>query len=130
MSDDALSAYQIARLHGFRFSEKRWLESLKGERGPRGEDGQQGERGPRGLRGEAGLPGKDGDCGDRGERGERGLPGLDAHVPDRVPAVATFERNAQNLTTLVRVSSENGNWHLKPERNQQGFMTTVDIIPV
>ena len=70
------SAYEIAKEHGFKGTEKEWLDSLKGERGekgeqgPKGEKGDQGEVGPQGPQGEKGDQGPEGPMGPQGEKGE------------------------------------------------------------
>lgn len=42
---DGKSAYEVAVDEGFEGSERRWLESLKGEQGPVGPQGEQGPQG-------------------------------------------------------------------------------------
>ena len=70
------SAYEIAKEHGFKGTEKEWLDSLKGERGekgeqgPKGDKGDQGEVGPQGPQGEKGDQGPEGPMGPQGPKGE------------------------------------------------------------
>ena len=67
---DGKSAYEVAVDEGFEGSERRWLESLKGEQGPiglQGEQGIQGEQGPVGPQGEQGIQGEQGPVGPQGK---------------------------------------------------------------
>ena len=64
------SAYEIAKEHGFKGTEKEWLDSLKGEQGEKGAKGDQGEVGPQGPKGEKGEQGLEGPMGPQGEKGE------------------------------------------------------------
>ena len=61
------SAYEIAKEHGFKGTEKEWLESLKGEQGQKGEKGEVGPQGPQGEKGEQGPEGPAGPQGEKGE---------------------------------------------------------------
>lgn len=105
------TAYEIARRHGYRFSEEQWLKSLQGAGTP-GTKGERGERGPRGLPGTDGKQGRDGQDGRDGIDGKNGLNGRDGAMPDPVPWTATIERDPQTkLAKAARIlSSEGDRW--------------------
>ena len=125
---DALTAFQIARRKGYRFSEQRWLESLKGERGERGEKGDRGDRGPRGFAGENGINGRDGRD---GIDGKNGVDGQDGRLPDPIPWTAVFERDANRLATKLHVKSADGAaWTGNVMRDPFGTIAEVEFIPV
>lgn len=88
-----LSAYGIARKHGYTGTEEEWLASLKGEAGP------QGEKGDTGAAGAQGIPGPKGDTGAPGPRGEPGESATDAQVSSAVDAWLTAHPEA---TTTVQ----------------------------
>lgn len=88
-----LSAYGIARKHGYTGTEEEWLASLKGEAGP------QGEKGDTGAAGAQGIPGPKGDTGAPGPRGEPGENATDAQVSSAVDAWLTAHPEA---TTTVQ----------------------------
>ena len=88
-----LSAYGIARKHGYTGTEEEWLASLKGEAGP------QGEKGDTGATGAQGIPGPKGDTGAPGPRGEPGESATDAQVSSAVDAWLTAHPEA---TTTVQ----------------------------
>lgn len=91
-----LSAYGIARKHGYTGTEEEWLAGLKGEAGP------QGEKGDTGAAGAQGIPGPQGEKGDTGAPGPRGEPGenaTDAQVSAAVDAWLTAHPEA---TTTVQ----------------------------
>lgn len=62
-SDDGLSAYTIAKNHGYQGTEDEWILSLKGDQGLQGIKGDTGEIGPEGIRGLTGPQGDEGDMG-------------------------------------------------------------------
>lgn len=62
-----LSAYGIARKHGYTGTEEEWLAGLKGEAGPQGEKGDPGAKGDKGDTGATGAQGEPGPKGDPGE---------------------------------------------------------------
>lgn len=88
-----LSAYGIARKHGYTGTEEEWLASLKGEAGP------QGEKGDTGATGAKGDTGPKGDTGAPGPRGEPGESATDAQVSSAVDAWLTAHPEA---TTTVQ----------------------------
>ena len=88
-----LSAYGIARKHGYTGTEEEWLAGLKGEAGPRGEKGDTGATGAQGI------PGPKGDTGAPGPRGEPGENATDAQVSAAVDAWLTAHPEA---TTTVQ----------------------------
>lgn len=88
-----LSAYGIARKHGYTGTEEEWLAGLKGEAGP------QGEKGDTGAAGAQGIPGPKGDTGAPGPRGEPGESATDAQVSSAVDAWLTAHPEA---TTTVQ----------------------------
>lgn len=88
-----LSAYGIARKHGYTGTEEEWLAGLKGEAGP------QGEKGDTGAAGAQGIPGPKGDTGAPGPRGEPGENATDAQVSAAVDAWLTAHPEA---TTTVQ----------------------------
>lgn len=88
-----LSAYGIARKHGYTGTEEEWLAGLKGEAGPRGEKGDTGAAGAQGI------PGPKGDTGAPGPRGEPGESATDAQVSSAVDAWLTAHPEA---TTTVQ----------------------------
>lgn len=88
-----LSAYGIARKHGYTGTEEEWLAGLKGEAGP------QGEKGDTGATGAQGIPGPKGDTGAPGPRGEPGESATDAQVSSAVDAWLTAHPEA---TTTVQ----------------------------
>lgn len=88
-----LSAYGIARKHGYMGTEEEWLASLKGEAGP------QGEKGDTGAAGAQGIPGPKGDTGAPGPRGEPGESATDAQVSS---AVDTWLTEHPEATTTVQ----------------------------
>lgn len=65
----AVTAYGIARQHGYTGTEAEWLESLKGETGPAGPAGPKGDTGKTGDTGPAGPAGAAGATGPKGESG-------------------------------------------------------------
>lgn len=124
---DALTAYQLARRRGYRFSEQRWLESLRGDPGPRGEKGERGERGPRGLPGEPGRPGRDGRDGIDGRNGIDGLP---AQLPPAVRWKATFVRDDDRWVKQIRMRSEDGAaWDGNVSRDRDGMVNEIEFVP-
>lgn len=74
---DGLSAYDIARDHGYGGTETQWLASLKGDQGERGLKGDTGDAGPPGPPGEDGADGAPGQPGTPGADGQDGAPGAD-----------------------------------------------------
>ena len=72
---NGLSAYEIAKKHGFEGTEEEWLASLKGEKGDQGDKGDQGEKGDQGDKGDKGDQGDKGDKGDQGDKGDKGDKG-------------------------------------------------------
>lgn len=88
-----LSAYGIARKHGYTGTEEEWLAGLKGEAGPRGEKGDTGAAGAQGI------PGPKGDTGAPGPRGEPGESATDVQVSSAVDAWLTAHPEA---TTTVQ----------------------------
>lgn len=88
-----LSAYGIARKHGYTGTEEEWLAGLKGEAGP------QGEKGDTGAAGAKGDTGPKGDTGAPGPRGEPGENATDAQVSSAVDAWLTAHPEA---TTTVQ----------------------------
>ena len=64
---DGKSAYEVAVNEGFVGSERRWLESLRGEQGPIGPTGPQGIQGPQGEQGPLGPQGIQGEQGPQGK---------------------------------------------------------------
>lgn len=128
---DALTAFQLARRRGYRYSEQRWLESLRGEPGPRGEKGDRGERGPRGFAGERGVDGRDGRDGRDGIDGKNGADGVDGTLPDPVPWKATFDRGPNRLTRSIRIVSADGvAWKADVQRDPTGLIAEVQFSPV
>lgn len=128
---DALTAFQLARRKGYRFSEQRWLESLKGERGERGEKGDRGDRGPRGLNGDPGLHGRDGRDGINGKDGLNGIDGIDGALPPPVRWKGTFERDAQRLVKKIRLKADDGvEWDGNVSRDNFGAMSEVEFVPI
>ena len=79
------SAYEIAKEHGFKGTEKEWLDSLKGERGEKGEQGPKGDKGDQGEVGPQGPAGDKGDKGDQGEVGPQGPQGEKGEVGPQGP---------------------------------------------
>ncbi len=61
LTEDGLSAYQIAVLYGFSGTEAEWIASLEGMTGPPGSTGPPGPPGPPGAPGADGPPGISGD---------------------------------------------------------------------
>ena len=88
-----LSAYGIARKHGYTGTEEEWLASLKGEAGPKGEKGDTGATGAKGD------TGPKGDTGAPGPRGEPGESATDAQVSSAVDTWLTAHPEA---TTTVQ----------------------------
>lgn len=88
-----LSAYGIARKHGYTGTEEEWLAGLKGEAGP------QGEKGDTGAAGAQGIPGPKGDTGAPGPRGEPGESATDAQIS---AAVDTWLTAHPEATTTVQ----------------------------
>lgn len=88
-----LSAYGIARKHGYTGTEEEWLAGLKGEAGP------QGEKGETGATGAKGDTGPKGDTGAPGPRGEPGENATDAQVSS---AVDTWLTEHPEATTTVQ----------------------------
>lgn len=70
-----LSAFGLAKVHGFEGTEEEWLASLHGERGEQGMQGERGERGIQGPVGPQGERGPKGDTGDEGPSGDKGDTG-------------------------------------------------------
>ena len=129
--DDALTAFQLARRKGYRFSEQRWLESLKGDRGDRGEKGDRGERGPRGLNGQNGIDGRHGRDGSNGIDGKAGRDGQDGTLPDPVPWTVAFERDLHRRTTTLRLKSADGDaWTGNVHRDLYGDIDEVEFVPL
>ena len=129
--NDALTAFQLARRKGYRFSEQRWLESLKGDRGEPGVKGDRGERGPRGLPGENGIDGRHGRDGSDGINGKDGRNGADGTLPDPVPWSAKFERGMNRLTNKVRMRSADGDeWVGNVQRDLYGDVAVIEFVPV
>ena len=79
---DGLSAYEIAREHGYGGTETQWLASLKGEPGERGEQGLKGDTGDAGAPGNDGADGAPGTPGADGADGAPGQPGQDGAKGD------------------------------------------------
>lgn len=80
---NGLSAYEIAKNHGFEGTETEWLASLVGPRGPagaKGDKGDKGDTGEIGPQGEKGEPGADGAKGDKGDKGDTGDAGTSVTV--------------------------------------------------
>jgi hypothetical protein len=128
---DALTAFQLARRKGYRFSEQRWLESLKGERGDRGEKGERGDRGPRGLNGQNGKDGRSGRDGINGKDGRNGVDGQDGTLPAPIPWKATFERDANRLTKRMHIKAADGAaWTGNVLRDPFGAIAEVEFVPV
>lgn len=123
------SAYEIARRHGYRFSEEQWLKSLgrAGDKGPRGE---RGDRGPRGLPGADGRNGIDGRDGRNGIDGKDGLNGLNGVLPEPVPWTGIWERDMNRMTTRIRVKSVQGAWDAVITRDPTQAIQEVEFIPV
>lgn len=88
-----LSAYGIARKHGYTGTEEEWLAGLKGEAGPQGEKGDTGAKGDKGDTGATGAQGEPGPKGDPGENA------TDAQVSAAVDAWLTAHPEA---TTTVQ----------------------------
>lgn len=88
-----LSAYGIARKHGYTGTEEEWLAGLKGEAGPQGEKGDTGAKGDKGDTGATGAQGEPGPKGDPGENA------TDAQVSSAVDAWLTAHPEA---TTTVQ----------------------------
>lgn len=88
-----LSAYGIARKHGYTGTEEEWLAGLKGEAGPQGEKGDPGAKGDKGDTGATGAQGEPGPKGDPGENA------TDAQVSAAVDAWLTAHPEA---TTTVQ----------------------------
>ncbi len=72
---NGLSAYEIAKNHGFTGTEEEWLASLKGETGAQGAQGEQGEQGEPGQQGQQGIQGPQGEPGQQGQQGIQGPQG-------------------------------------------------------
>lgn len=135
---DALTAFQIARRRGYRFSEQRWLESLKGERGEKGDKGDRGDRGPRGLDGKDGRDAPPvGDLVSQvlalvptPKNGVDGRDGQDGELPAPVPWKATFERGPNRLTSrLLLKSAEGESWVGNVMRDPFGSIAEVEFVP-
>ena len=88
-----LSAYGIARKHGYTGTEEEWLAGLKGEAGPQGEKGDPGAKGDKGDTGATGAQGEPGPKGDPGENA------TDAQVSSAVDTWLTAHPEA---TTTVQ----------------------------
>lgn len=88
-----LSAYGIARKHGYTGTEEEWLAGLKGEAGPRGEKGDTGAKGDKGDTGATGA---------QGEPGPKGDPGENATDAQVSAAVDTWLTAHPEATTTVQ----------------------------
>lgn len=88
-----LSAYGIARKHGYTGTEEEWLASLKGEAGPQGEKGEPGAKGDKGDTGATGA---------QGEPGPKGDPGENATDAQVSAAVDTWLTAHPEATTTVQ----------------------------
>ena len=88
-----LSAYGIARKHGYTGTEEEWLAGLKGEAGPQGEKGEPGAKGDKGDTGATGA---------QGEPGPKGDPGENATDAQVSAAVDTWLTAHPEATTTVQ----------------------------
>ncbi len=88
-----LSAYGIARKHGYTGTEEEWLAGLKGEAGPQGEKGDTGAKGDKGDTGATGA---------QGEPGPKGDPGENATDAQVSAAVDTWLTAHPEATTTVQ----------------------------
>ncbi len=109
---DGLSAYEVARLSGFRGSPADWVRSLRGNDGERGPMGKEGPQGLRGLRGE---PGPAGERGPAGLIGKAGVDGRNGWTPI-LAVVADGERRVHQVvrwTGGTGPEPESG-WYIGP----------------
>ena len=126
------TAYQIARRHGYRFSEEQWLKSLQGPAG-KGEKGERGDRGPRGLNGADGKDGRDGRDGADGINGKDGRDGVDGELPLPEPWKGRVERDpVTKLANKVHIKSTSGEaWEGRFTRpHQHAPFDEFEFVPV
>lgn len=122
---DGLSAYEVARLAGFRGSAAEWLRTLRGDQGPAGKEGPQGSRGLRGESGPAGAIGLRGEAGVIGKAGDDGRDGW-------TPILAVVEDGERRVHQVVRWIGGSGHepesgWYIGPNGPVQRIAEAVDI---
>jgi hypothetical protein len=98
------------------------VEKMPGPEGPQGEEGPPGPPGPRGPKGE---PGPEGPQGPKGDKGDKGDDGRDAVT--LAPAHATFHKDANGVTNLLTVVSDDAVLKITPQRDERGYMRGASI---